>query len=63
MNTMEKIWHLYFSFSLLLAAKLKFWLPYGYMVPVKKSLVLIEGSTLSFASAGKNKINNLHTLC
>jgi hypothetical protein len=31
---------LYFSFSLLFRVMLKFWLPYGYMMPVKKSLVV-----------------------
>jgi hypothetical protein len=30
-----EIWLLYFSFSLLFRATLKFWLPYGYMMTVK----------------------------
>jgi hypothetical protein len=30
-----EIWLLYVSFSLLFRATLKFWLPNGYMVPIK----------------------------
>jgi hypothetical protein len=37
-----EIWLLNFSFSLLFRAILKFWLPYGYMKPVKKLLVRTE---------------------
>jgi hypothetical protein len=33
-----EIWPTYFSFSPLFWTMLKFWFPYGYMMPEKKSL-------------------------
>jgi hypothetical protein len=41
-----EIWSQYFSFSSLFRAMLKFWLPYGYRMPLKKSLLPIPDHNL-----------------